>query len=346
MPWIQRLKQLSQRMIHTPSLKQAFVNTPILSTQEIQALTEEFSQLPTQFIQAIMANCPLSHATRQGDQHSPFTGAGFEYEESRPYQVGDEIRRINWPLMAKTGQPYTKYFQEERQANWFILVDHRATMRFGSHKRLKATQATRIAGYFAWLAQQSATPIVGTRLTEQLEQTPILEGRGSYEQIMTLFSQPCPPSSTATPNSQLSAQLNTALLTLLPHIKTGTRLILISDFQGINQQTTEHLITLQQHAAITAICIQDAVEQTIPDIQHLQLHGLNTAQTLDLDSSEQRHAYQTWAQQYQHTIQTQLQQAGISPLILQADAPLSTLTYATNPFKKPPTPKTGGNDAQ
>ncbi|VAW49214.1 hypothetical protein MNBD_GAMMA04-1245, partial [hydrothermal vent metagenome] len=304
MSWMNRLKQLSHRITRTPYLKQAHVNAPILSEHDIHALIEVFSQLPTQITQAIMANCPLSHATRQGEQHSPFTGSGFEYEESRPYQVGDEIRRINWPLMAKTGLPYTKYFQEDRQANWFVLVDHRCSMRFGTQKRLKATQATRIAGYFAWLAQQSATPIVGARLSEQLEQTPTLEGRGSYERIMTLFSQPCPPCSTW--NGSPSDSLNTALLTLHAQIKAGTRLILISDFQGINQHTTEQLVALQQRAMITAICIQDPVEHTLPNIQHLQLHGMHSPKTLNLNNPEKRHAYQTWMQQHQYTRQTHL----------------------------------------
>jgi len=121
-------------------------------------------------------------------------------------------------------------------------------------------------------------------------------------------------------------------LTLLPHIKAGTRLVLISDFQDIDSQTIEQLAALQQRATITAICIQDSVEHTIPDIQRLQLHGIRTSQTRNLDSPAKRQAYQKWAQQHQYSLQTRLQQAGITPLTLQADAPLSALTYATNPF--------------
>jgi len=328
--WIPRLKQLTQRVIDSQHLQSEHPNptTPILTAQAIHDLPETYAQLPAQLTQLMMANLRLSHAMRQGEQLSPFTGVGFEYEESRPYQIGDEIRRINWPLMAKTGQPYTKYFQEERQASWFILVDHRHSMRFGTHTRLKATQASRIAGYFAWLAQQSATPIVGARLTERLEQTPVLEGRGSYEQIMQLFASPCPPPLTHTEPTHTMARLNDVLLELLPHLQIGTRLILVSDFHGIDPQTTERLITLQQRAMITAICIQDPVEQSLPEIHGLQLHSMRTSNTLALDTPDKRHAYHTWAQQYQQRLQSHLQQAGIAPFTLQTDQPLSAITLA------------------
>jgi hypothetical protein len=327
--WIQRLKRLEQGGTHTQH-PQSEVNAPILTTQDLLTLTEEYDQLSAHKTPSNMADSPFSHAMRQGEQLSPFTGSGFEYQESRPYQIGDEIRRINWPLMAKTGKAYTKYFQEERQANCFILVDHRHTMRFGTRTRLKATQASRIAGYFTWLTQQSTIPVVGARLTNQLEQTPVLEGRGSYEKIMQLFSAPCPPYSHRAKSAPHDAQLNDVLLDLLPQIQMGTQLILISDFQDINSQTTQRLIALQQRAMITAICIQDPAEHSLPAIHGLQLHSMETSSTLNFDTETKRHAYQTWAQQHQRTLQSYLQQAGISPFTLQSNQALSTLSQVNH----------------
>jgi len=252
----------------------------------------------------------------------------MEYEESKPYEPGDEIRHLNWRLTAKTGNAYTKYFQEERQASGFIFVDHRASMRFGTQKRLKATQASRIAGYFAWLAQRNATPVVGARLTEKLTQTPSQEGRRSYEKLMQLFSQTCPP---VTANEPKEASFNEVLHALLPQIKAGTHCVFISDFQDITAETSELLLTLQQNSMVTAIMIQDQMERTLPNIYPMHLQNMHAQPVLTLDTTLQQ-AYQKWAQQHQQSIQMHLQNAGISPIVFYAHTELSAfgLTNGVN----------------
>ena len=205
-------------------------NRPLLSEAEMVTLADELALIT----QRIIGNPKLSEALRQGEQSSPFMGAGLEYEESRPYEMGDEIRRINWRLMAKTGQVYTKLFQEERQESWVILVDHRQSMRFGTRVRLKATQAARVAGYFAWLAQQANIPVVGGRLAESLTLTPSFEGRGTYSHLMESFAVACPPLSAEEVRNE--PHINDVLLALKQQIQPGSRLVLISDFHDINQK--------------------------------------------------------------------------------------------------------------
>lgn len=307
--------------MYTPSTAQQTINQPILSEQAILLLTQEYAQIPP----FITTNHRISHAQIQGSQNSPFLGSGMEYEESRPYEMGDEIRHLNWRLMAKTGKAYTKYFQETRQENWVIVVDHRTPMRFGTQTRLKATQASRIAGYFAWSAQKQSIPVVGVRLTDTLTQTPPQTGRGSYEKLMQLFSQPCPPANTATPPD---ASLNDLLHSLLPKIKAGAHCILISDFHDANTQTCEQLIALQQKAMITALCIQDPAESLLPNITPLQLQTMQAQHVLTVQTKSQQQAYKTWAQQHQQAILSTLQSAGISPITVQSNAPLNTLGNA------------------
>jgi len=49
-----------------------------------------------------------------GDYHSTFKGQGVEFDEVRPYMVGDDVRTIDWNVTARTGTPYIKRFSEER----------------------------------------------------------------------------------------------------------------------------------------------------------------------------------------------------------------------------------------
>jgi hypothetical protein len=50
-----------------------------------------------------------------GEYKSAFKGRGWEFDEVREYQVGDEIRSIDWNVTARMGQPFVKLFREERE---------------------------------------------------------------------------------------------------------------------------------------------------------------------------------------------------------------------------------------
>lgn len=296
------------------------LDQPILSASDIIELADELATLSN----PVIPNPIHSDALRQGEQSSQFMGAGLEYEESRPYEQGDEIRRINWRLMAKTGKAYTKLYQEERQESWLILVDHRQSMRFGTRSRLKATQATRIAGYFAWLAQKASIPVIGARLTTGLEMSPTFEGRGTYAHLMESFSKPCPPLSLE--ESRYEPHINDVLLDLTQQIQPGSRLLIMSDFHDINPKTTEILTALKEIAMIKAVCIQDPAERQLPEIEGLQLQSLNNHQIYQIDSEAQRATYQTWSANYHQQLQHLLHSAGIEPIVMQTDEPMDAFS--------------------
>ncbi|QCU89199.1 DUF58 domain-containing protein [Thiomicrorhabdus sediminis] len=307
--------------IHSPLTKQ-----PVMDTAEIIRLAERLEQISGK----VSANLKQSEAMRQGEQTSRFMGAGLEYEESRLYQPGDEIRRINWRLMARTGQAYTKLFQEERQENWFILVDHRATMRFGSRKRLKATQAVRVAGYYAWLAQQQGLPLSCALIGEGLQISPSFEGKSSYMHVMQHLSQPCPPLSAQ--QSRQEPRFNDILIRLKPRLMPGTRLLIISDFHDIDNKTSEILTAMQDQVAIKAVWIRDAVENRLPNVEGLQLQSIGNAQTYQLSGQQAQQQYQEWSKQQLDKNSALLQQANCKLYLLAADSDLTTINQALNPL--------------
>jgi uncharacterized protein (DUF58 family) len=298
-------------------------NLPVLSAQEIVDYGEELSRIAAK----VSANLKQSDALRQGEQASRFMGAGLEYEESRPYQLGDEIRRINWRLMAKTGQAFTKLFQEERQENWFILVDHRASMRFGTRTHLKATQAVRVAGFYAWLAQQAGLPVSTGRLAESFISSPIYEGNQSYAQVMQAISKPCPPLAN---DSHVEPHLNDVLLSLTARLQPGTRLIVISDFHDVDKRTTEILTALQDKIKIKAVWVKDMSETQLPDIEGLQLQSMVNNRVYEIANASQRERYQAWSDQYQFQIQSVLQHANVTLYSVFAHESLLQLSESLN----------------
>ena len=85
----------------------------------------------------------------------------MEYDESRLYQPGDDIRNIDWRVTARTGKPHTKLFREERERPVHVWVDLRAPMFFATRGKYKAVRAAELASLFAWTACQQGDRIGG-----------------------------------------------------------------------------------------------------------------------------------------------------------------------------------------
>src|SRR5690606_3777955 len=62
--------------------------------------------------EALQLNAPRVRVVTSGGHLSPYKGRGIEFDESRPYQPGDDLRTIDWRVTARTGKPHTKIFRE------------------------------------------------------------------------------------------------------------------------------------------------------------------------------------------------------------------------------------------
>ena len=87
-----------------------------------------------------------------GEYESVFKGQGITFDEVREYQVGDEIRTIDWNVTARMGQAHIKQYVEERELVMMLVVDMSASTRFGSIAETKAEIAAEIAALLAFSA--------------------------------------------------------------------------------------------------------------------------------------------------------------------------------------------------
>ncbi len=65
-----------------------------------------------------------------GLHKSPYHGFSVEFAEHRPYNPGDELRRLDWKVLAKTDRPYVKMFEEETNLRQHVVLDTSASMRY------------------------------------------------------------------------------------------------------------------------------------------------------------------------------------------------------------------------
>lgn len=94
----------------------------------------------------------LSKHLFAGEYHSAFKGRGMSFSEVRNYQYGDDVRNIDWNVTARTGDPYIKVFEEERELTVMLLIDISRSAFFGTAQQMKNELITEICAVLAFSA--------------------------------------------------------------------------------------------------------------------------------------------------------------------------------------------------
>lgn len=196
---------------------------------------------------------------------SRLKGRGMEFDEARPYQAGDEIRNIDWRITARTGQPHSKLFREEKERVVTLWVDYRSPMYFATQGRFKSVLASEAAAMIAWSARKLGDRLGGILFSEQGHQElrPRSDERTTLRLIGMLadYSQKEPHASL--PEQRREAAGN-ALLRLNRVTRPGSLVFLISDFRDLDMRTETHLTSLARHNDLILVRLFDPLEAELP----------------------------------------------------------------------------------
>jgi len=208
-------------------------------------------------------------AGQSGGYVSRFKGRGMEFEEARIYQAGDDIRSIDWRVTARTGKTHTKVFREERERPVFISVDNRVAMHFATRGIFKSVLAAKLAGLLAWAAQHHGDRIGGQIFTDTLCQE-LKPQNGRHAVLRFLNAIVCGSDfshreTEVAPTAAITVTLEQALARLMHHARPGSRVYMISDFRGINDQVENYLAKLSRHCEVVLIFIYDPLESHLPE---------------------------------------------------------------------------------
>jgi uncharacterized protein (DUF58 family) len=242
-------------------------------------------------IGALIASLPepvrLSTRLQRGEQASPYQGPGLDFTDLRPYQPGDDVRRIDWRVSARLQKPFVRVYAEPRQVVTWVVLDRGPSMRFGTRVRLKAAQAARLAALVFGSAGRALDALALTLLDGDTHATqPPRSGRAPLHAALEALRAACPPQKDTAP-SRWSALLAELELTL-PH---GARLWLISDFLGLTREDEALLERLAARAELTLCPIEDASERELPKLGRVHLQTAAGTMELDTASHALRAAY-------------------------------------------------------
>jgi uncharacterized protein (DUF58 family) len=198
-------------------------------------------------------------AQQSGGYLSAFKGRGMEFDETRLYQQGDDIRSIDWRVTARTGKTHTKLFREEREKPVFISVDNRPAMQFATRGVFKSVQAKKLAALLAWVANQQGDRIGGQVFSQSSCKE--LKPQNGKHSVLHFLNALVVPDIAEDNNDFTFAQ---ALFRLSQHARPGSLVYIISDFRGINEQTENYLLKLSEHCDVVLIFVYDPLEKGLP----------------------------------------------------------------------------------
>ena len=230
-----------------------------------------------------------------GAHLSPYKGRGVEYDESRLYQPGDDLRTIDWRVTARTGKPHTKVFRDERDRPVILWLDLRRPMHFATRGVFKAVRAAQTAALIAWSAVGNGDRLGGLIFSERehVEIRPRL-GRRSTLRLFQAMSQDSFWKVAVDDVGDTSADAEHALARLTRVARPGSMIFLLSDFRNLGAQFEQNLLSLAGHCDIFAIHMFDPIEIDLPPPGHYRIHA--DAETISIntgsDSSRQRYSRQ------------------------------------------------------
>lgn len=217
--------------------------------------------------------------TRQifaGKYHSAFRGRGMTFSEVREYQVGDDIRNIDWNVTARFGHPYVKVFEEERELTVMLLVDVSRSGDFGTVASTKREMMTEIAAVLAYSVIVNNDKVGLMLFSDRVEKyIPPKKGRSHMLRIIREMLG-YNPSGSAT-------SLSEPLRYLTNIIRKRCTAFILSDF--IAPPFTDALRIASGKHDVVAIRVSDRREKEMPDVGFIKILNPETNREEWIDTS-------------------------------------------------------------
>jgi len=255
-----------------------------------------------------------------GQYHSVFKGRGMDFDEVRPYQAGDDVRRIDWNVTARTGTPHIKKYVEEREMTVMLLVDASASGITGSTHQSKRELAAEIAALLAFSAVRNNDKVGLLLFTERGEKY-IRPGKGRSH-VLRLISEIL---------THQPAHRGTNLSAALNHINVALArravLFVISDFMDEHFERTLK-VTSRKHDVI-AVPVVDASERQLPDVGWIAFEDSETGEVVEVNTADPqaRQIFQSGAEARITGLRRMLRKSGLDSIEVETDQPyLKALT--------------------
>ncbi|MGD8867267.1 MAG: DUF58 domain-containing protein [Gemmatimonadales bacterium] len=214
-----------------------------------------------------------------GEYHSVFKGRGMNFSEVREYQYGDDIRAIDWNVTARTGSPFVKVFEEERELTVMLVVDVSASGEFGTVERMKGEIAVELCAVLAFSAIKNNDKVGLIIFSDRIEKfVPPRKGRQHVLRVLRelLYFEP----------EGRGTDIAAALEYLNNVVRRRAVVFLVSDF--LSEGFAKGLSVAGRRHDVVAVHMSDRRELDLPPLGFVEFEDAESGDHALVNTSDPR----------------------------------------------------------
>jgi len=198
-----------------------------------------------------------------GLHHSKLRGRGVDFDQVRVYQAGDDVRTIDWRVTARTQEPHTKLFHEERERPIFIMVEQSRRLFFGSGLMFKSVLAAQAAALIGWAALGHNDRVGGLVFGDNQHYE--IKPRRSKQSLLQLLNR------LVRVNQSLHTEavddrdsFGVALRRAREVLRPGSLVFILCDERTLSDSAEQQLALLSRHCDLLLLPLSDPLDHALP----------------------------------------------------------------------------------
>ena len=252
-----------------------------------------------------------------GDHKSRVRGHGFDFDEHKKYQQGDDYRQIDWNVFARLEEVFVKKNLEDKELNVVLVADISGSMDLSTHDVSKKELLLEIAAILAFSAAVDQIGVGLLAFTDRVEDylSPAKGRRQAWKILERLWS--------LTPQGA-HTDLHSPLEFLNTHLKKCTLIFYLSDFMGKGDLFySPYLKMLVRRHDLVPVVIEDKLETVLPATRgFLRIRDLESGKEMIVRTSpENQKNYQRQLDERRSNLRSSFYRLGLDHLWLRSDRP-------------------------
>lgn len=248
-----------------------------------------------------------------GLHRAPYLGLSLDFAEHRAYMPGDDIRRIDWRLYARTDRYHVKEFEADTNANFMVLLDASASMGYGTGAVTKLDYGRYLAASLAYFSHQQRDRV--GLITFAGDVDAYVPCSAKHMDVLLHTLDRTRPAGRSDPARALS-KVNELL-------RRRGIVVLVSDLYGEPDELVRAIAALRYRGQdVIVFHVLDPAELELPFDEPISIEDLETGERLPLVPGQLRERYRELVQTHAAALRTSLTDQRIDYVLLDTARPL------------------------
>lgn len=262
----------------------------LISQPGIRISLAELIEMRHRVREVQLFSSPSRRSPLIGLHHSKLRGRGVDFDQVRVYQAGDDVRTIDWRVTARTQEPHTKLFHEERERPIFLMVEQSRRVFFGSGLMFKSVLAAQAAALIGWAALGHNDRVGGLVFgdNEHYEIKP----RRSKQSLLQLLNRLVRVNQSL--HTEAVADRDTfgvALRRAREVLRPGSLVFILCDERTLSDSAEQQLALLSRHCDLLLLPLSDPLDHALPAAGLLRFAEKGAQLELDTLNPDLRQTY-------------------------------------------------------